>query len=290
MRVCVCAWLPRHRGTVGAMDEMDGIFASFMNEVSTLKSDKRKKIEEKVVATAEDIVTRMISKAKSASAYELLQISPDATEGEVTKQYRKLSVMIHPDKCQLEGASEAFQILAKAYADTKDASYKDKFGDVIKEARRRVTARREKENKERKKNRQDPLDLQGGEFEEEVVKECEAMRTVTHEHGEYTNKVLEANMKRMEEAAQESKLKRKAADLEKRQWEKKRDKRVAGWQTFVNNCQEKKFKTESWSKVGQVGAADIHHRREGRSDTQTLKAEDKNMPMGIDRTYKTQWR
>merc|ERR1719231_2137448 len=61
----------------------------------------------------------MISKAKSASAYELLQISPEASEGEVTKQYRKLSIMIHPDKCQLEGASEAFQILAKAYADTK---------------------------------------------------------------------------------------------------------------------------------------------------------------------------
>merc|ERR1719409_885580 len=117
---------------------MEGLFAAFMTEVTTLKTDKRKKIEEKL-STPEEIIERLIKKAKSGSAYELLQIAPDASEGEVTKQYRKLSIMIHPDKCQHDLASEAFQILAKAYNDMKDPGYKDKHSDVIKEARRRVT-------------------------------------------------------------------------------------------------------------------------------------------------------
>merc|ERR1719421_2216294 len=116
---------------------MDGLFAAFMNEVNTQKTDKKKKVEEKL-GTAEEVVERLMRRQNSAAAFEHLMISPDASEGEITKQYRKLSILIHPDKCKHESASEAFQILAKAYQEMKDPMYKDKHSDVISEARSRV--------------------------------------------------------------------------------------------------------------------------------------------------------
>ena len=35
-------------------------------------------------------------------------------------------VLVHPDKCKLEKAAEAFQVIVKAYNDTKDPNYQDK--------------------------------------------------------------------------------------------------------------------------------------------------------------------
>ena len=35
-------------------------------------------------------------------------------------------MLIHPDKCKLDRAAEAFQVVVKAYNDTKDPNYNDK--------------------------------------------------------------------------------------------------------------------------------------------------------------------
>jgi DnaJ family protein C protein 8 len=41
--------------------------------------------------------------------YEQLNLRFTATPEEIRKQYRKLSLMVHPDKCKHEKASEAFE-------------------------------------------------------------------------------------------------------------------------------------------------------------------------------------
>ena len=46
----------------------------------------------------------------------MLMLSPTASVADVTKQYRQMSVLIHPDKCKEEGAVEAFQLLGQAYS------------------------------------------------------------------------------------------------------------------------------------------------------------------------------
>merc|ERR1712136_245997 len=192
------------------------------------------------------------------SAFQILQLSPEASDSEITKQYRKMSVLIHPDKCKHEKAAEAFQLLAKAYADTKDPNYKDKYKDVVVQAR-------EKEQKEHK------------------------------------NEVLEANLKRMAAAAKEAKQRRREEEQEKRSWERQRDKRVAGWQIFMNNVESKKFKTASWAKVGAVVSADRHHTREERTsqdpkveidreDVKVRRSATQAGAVGIDQTYKKAWR
>ena len=73
---------------------------------------------------------------------------PDGPLGEakprqeqVAKHYRKMSILIHPDKCKHEKAADAFQILADAFAKVKDPATKDKYSGVIDSARERVRAR-----------------------------------------------------------------------------------------------------------------------------------------------------
>jgi len=291
-----------------AMDDdgdMDALFSTFMNEVGNLKSTKMKKIEQNV-GSPEEIVERLTAtkydpKQGHGSAYQVLQVSPEASDSEITKQYRKLSVLIHPDKCKLEKASEAFQVLVKAYNDTKDPNYQDKYKDVILEAKARVRKQREKENEVRTKRGDDPLDMEGYEFDQEVLRECERMTTQTVEAATYSNSVLEANMKRHELMRKEARGKRREEDAEKKKWERNRDKRAAGWQIFVEKCESKKFKTDSWSKIGQVGAADAHHRREERKDTdgkaevdredkKILKSDTQAGAVGVDRSYRKLWR
>lgn len=294
-----------------AMDDddgmMDSLFSTFMNEVDNIKSNKMKKLEEKA-GNPEEIVERLTSmtydpKQGQGSAFMVLQISPEASESEITKAYRKLSLLIHPDKCKLEKAPEAFQVLAKAYADTKDPSYNDKYQDIYGPAKDRVRKAREKENEARAKKGEDPLDTEGNDFDREVLKECERMLSGAKEAATYSNSVLEANMKRQEEQAVEGRKRRREEDKEKKSWEKQRDKRVAGWQVFMHNVEKKKVTgaETSWRHIGKVGAADLHHKREERKESDKkaeVDLDDKKVrwsatqagQVGIDRSYREKWR
>jgi len=143
------------------------------------------------------------------------------------------------------------------------------------------------------------LEMEGNEFDQEVLKECERMTTASTEEATYTNSVMEANMKRQEEAIKEAKLRKREEDKEKRAFEKNRDKRAAGWQTFMNNIDSKRFKSQHL--MGKVGAADTHHKREERadvhgkaeidqSDKKILRSDTQAGQVGIDRTYRQVWR
>merc|ERR1712039_497629 len=92
------------------------------------------------------------------------------------------------------------------------------------------------------------------------------MTTEVVEKATYTNSVLEANMKRQEQMIKEAKARKKEEDKEKRAFERNKDKRAAGWQVFKQNLDTKRFKTETWAKVGQVGAGNRHWKQEERRD------------------------
>lgn len=285
---------------------MEALFGTFMNEVTNLKSAKMKKIE-KSAGTPEEIVERLTSmkydpKQGHGSAYLVLQVTPEASESEITKAYRKMSILIHPDKCKLDKASDAFQLLAQAYADTKDPNYCDKYKDVVAAARIRVKRRREKENEVLKKKGEDPLDMDGHDFDQEVLRECDQATTEGDEQSEYKNAVLEANMKRMEESVKEAKRARKEESKEKKLFDKGRDKRAAGWQTFQKNVNTGQFKTYGMTTLGKAfegvdtrtGAQESrpeHMKVEiDQDDKSVYKSVGQAGQMGIDRSYRKSWR
>lgn len=41
--------------------------------------------------------------------YEILNLKKDATEAQLKREYRKLALQLHPDKCRAPGATEAFK-------------------------------------------------------------------------------------------------------------------------------------------------------------------------------------
>eukprot|EP00747_Dinoflagellata_sp_TGD_P082965 gnl/TRDRNA2_/TRDRNA2_161907_c4_seq1.p1 gnl/TRDRNA2_/TRDRNA2_161907_c4~~gnl/TRDRNA2_/TRDRNA2_161907_c4_seq1.p1 ORF type:complete len:289 (+),score=91.53 gnl/TRDRNA2_/TRDRNA2_161907_c4_seq1:42-869(+) len=272
-------------------DPMDALFGTLMNEINNTKSKKIEK-KENELGSPEELIALLTSgkyEAGLVSAFQIFKLPPETPDDQITKQYRKLSILIHPDKCKIDGANEAFQLLVKVHSDAKDPACKEKFKGVVDIARKRVRAQREKENKVRVKQGQDPLDLEGNEFEKEVLEECERMKDDGEKTATYTNSVLEANMKRVAEERAAAKKVQFERDKEKRQWEKHRDKRVAGWQTFINKVETKKFKTDT--HMGYVGAGDYNHKREERKDyeEEKLRREDK-LPTGVDRKYRQAWR
>ena len=55
-----------------------------------------------------------IRRCSKNSFYEILAIEKTASDGEIKKAYRKLSLLTHPDKNGYEGADEAFKCTCDA--------------------------------------------------------------------------------------------------------------------------------------------------------------------------------
>lgn len=58
--------------------------------------------------------------------HKVLGLSRIAPEADVKRQYRRLAAQVHPDKCKLEGAEEAFKLLGRAVAHALSAADKNK--------------------------------------------------------------------------------------------------------------------------------------------------------------------
>ncbi|KAK2813561.1 hypothetical protein FQN49_008282 [Arthroderma sp. PD_2] len=72
-----------------------------------------------------------VRKCSATAFYEILAVEKTATDGEIKKAYRKLSLLTHPDKNGYDGADEAFKMVSRAFQILSDVDKKskyDKFG------------------------------------------------------------------------------------------------------------------------------------------------------------------
>jgi DnaJ family protein C protein 8 len=81
--------------------------------------------------------------------FDILEVGHEASEAEIKKKFRMLSVLVHPDKCKHERASDAFHLLEQAYKTLMDADKRRMYQRVMREARERVEHIRNKENARR---------------------------------------------------------------------------------------------------------------------------------------------
>jgi hypothetical protein len=69
---------------------------------------------------------------KAKNLYDVLSCAKSASASEIKKAYRKLALKLHPDKCTIDGAEEAFKKVASAYSCLSNKQSKaqyDMFGD-----------------------------------------------------------------------------------------------------------------------------------------------------------------
>ncbi|ESQ43192.1 hypothetical protein EUTSA_v10013529mg [Eutrema salsugineum] len=74
--------------------------------------------------------------------YGILGVDPSANDEEVKKQYRKLALMLHPDKNKCKGAEGAFKLLSEAWSILSDQVRRFTYNikrQVVKDAPQRFT-------------------------------------------------------------------------------------------------------------------------------------------------------
>ncbi|KAF9175340.1 hypothetical protein BGX21_002924 [Mortierella sp. AD011] len=70
--------------------------------------------------TSEQAASVRAIRSSGGDFYKVLGVKKDATDSEIKKAYRKLALLMHPDKNGAPGADEAFKIVSKAFSVLSD--------------------------------------------------------------------------------------------------------------------------------------------------------------------------
>ncbi|XP_014295824.1 dnaJ homolog subfamily C member 8 [Microplitis demolitor] len=125
--------------------------SSLSNDFSEKKEDEFndfytevKEIEKRdSVLTPKQQIDRLLRPGSSyfnLNPFEVLQIDPDTVIDEIKKKYRRMSILVHPDKNQddADRAQQAFEIVNKAWKTLENEETRAKCMDVIEEAKART--------------------------------------------------------------------------------------------------------------------------------------------------------
>uniref|UniRef100_A0A5B6ZGY7 Putative J domain-containing protein spf31 n=1 Tax=Davidia involucrata TaxID=16924 RepID=A0A5B6ZGY7_DAVIN len=186
-------------------------------------------------------VTRILSCFK-LNAFDYLNLPFDSSPNDVKRQYRKLSLLVHPDKCKHPQAKEAFGALAKAQQVLLDPEEREYILSQVNVAKEELRAKRKKQLKKDTASKIKSL-VDEGKYEQEYERSEEfqqqlklKVRELLTENEWRRRKMQmriseeEGRLKKDEEEAKEM-WKRKREHEE--QWEGTREQRVSSWRDFM---------------------------------------------------------
>mmetsp|Transcript_26326 Transcript_26326/g.30444 ORF Transcript_26326/g.30444 Transcript_26326/m.30444 type:complete len:170 (-) Transcript_26326:32-541(-) len=169
--------------------------------------------------------------------------------------------------------------MEKAYKNLMDNDKRHIYQRIIREAKERVEYEREKENKKRAKEGKELLPQDT--FNIDVQTMCQKLFDQIEENKEYYERVEQIRRKRMHKDIERRKIAKEIEKEDERAWEENRDKRVKKWRKFIH------AKTGTRNKQG-FEFKSPKFRTEVRPASAPKSEETK--PMGIDDSYKKQWK
>ncbi|XP_040193969.1 dnaJ homolog subfamily C member 8 isoform X1 [Rana temporaria] len=224
----------------GSSFSAEDAFSTFYTEVKQI--EKR----DSVLTPKQQIerLTRPGSSYFNLNPFEVLQLDPEATDEELKKRFRQLSILVHPDKNQddPERAQKAFEAVDKAYKLLLEGEQKKRALDVIQAGQEYVEHIVKEKKKQLKKEGKSVL---VDEDDPEVFKQAVYKQTMKlfaeleiKRKERETKDMHERKRQREGEIEAEEKAKR---DREwQRNFEESRDGRVDSWRNFQAHAKGKK--------------------------------------------------
>ncbi|KAI4883917.1 hypothetical protein NFI96_025365 [Prochilodus magdalenae] len=220
----------------------DEAFQTFYTEVKQI--EKRDS-----VLTSKQQIDRLLRPGSSyfnLNPFEVLQIDPEATDEELKKRFRQLSILVHPDKNQddPDRAQQAFEAVDKAYKLLLEPEQKKRAVDVIHAGREYIEHMMSQKKKQLKKDGK-PMIIE--EDDPEVFRHAVYKQTMKlFAELEIKRKEREAKEMHERKRQREEEIETQERAKREREWQKNfeetRDGRVDSWRTFQAKGKTKKEK------------------------------------------------
>ncbi|MCI4381531.1 hypothetical protein PGIGA_G00252930 [Pangasianodon gigas] len=230
----------------------DDAFQTFYTEVKQI--EKRDS-----VLTSKQQIDRLLRPGSTyfnLNPFEVLQIDPEATDEELKKRFRQLSILVHPDKNQddVDRAQQAFEAVDKAYKLLLDPEQKKRAMDVIHAGKEYIEHNM---NQKRKQLKKDGKSTVIEEDDPEVFRQAVYKQTMKlFAELELKRKEREAKEMHERKRQREEEIETQERAKREKEWQKNfedsRDGRVDSWRNFQAKGKSKEKKNRTFLKPPKV--------------------------------------
>ncbi|KAI9833068.1 MAG: hypothetical protein M1838_005595 [Thelocarpon superellum] len=191
-------------------------------------------LEKEATEFNKDAEIDRILKAFKLDAYAVLDLQPGVPESDIKNQYRKRSLLIHPDKTSNPAAPDAFDRLKKAQTELMDEKARARLDESIADARH-LLMREHKWTVDSPELRTEGFKAEWREKTKFVLIENEARRR------RQLKAQLQEEGREQRKQDEELELKKRKRDHESA-WEGTREGRISSWRDFQKGGEKKKKK------------------------------------------------
>lgn len=220
---------------------MSSELSSFFNEVKSIEKDDSK-------YTSEQQIHRLLrpgSTYANLNPFEVLLIDPDDSIEQIKKQYKKLSILLHPDKNlgNQENAQKAFDAVVKAYKMLEDEKSREKASEIVEEAKYKLNKDIQEKRKRMRQQYRKDVRLE----EDDPVKYKQALKVMIMKlfaEQERKRRIMEEKVQMEKKRQREVEIEEKEIKEIEKEWQKNfeesRQNRVNSWHSFNKKTKSKR--------------------------------------------------